>query len=159
MRVFGTDRSDRVTLGAVKTNLGHLEQAAGMAALVKTILSLQHNEIAPNLQSGPLNPALDLASVAARIPTQRVPWRPSKTNRRVAGVSAFGFSGTNAHVLLEQADEYTTPVSLLPRRPQVLCISAKTESALVRLTGELDRYLLVSLHPAPASTMRPTLLG
>ncbi|WP_304116540.1 type I polyketide synthase [Mycolicibacterium bacteremicum] len=145
MRAFGSRRGDRVTLGAVKTNLGHLEQAAGMAALVKTILSLQRSEIAPNLAPRRLNPALNLADSAARIPVQRVPWRSSATGRRVAGVSGFGFSGTNAHVLLEQADTVAPPATeLLPRTHQLLCLSAKTHSALAGLARNVERHLLTT---------------
>lgn len=150
MRAFGSHRSDRVTLGAVKTNLGHLEQAAGMAALVKTILSLQRSEIVPNLAPRRLNPALNLANAAARIPVQRVPWRSSVTDRRVAGVSGFGFSGTNAHVLLEQADTAAeSATDLPPRGHQVLCLSAKTRSALASLAGDVERHLLTT----PSTTL------
>jgi acyl transferase domain-containing protein/NADPH:quinone reductase-like Zn-dependent oxidoreductase/acyl carrier protein len=144
VRAFGSDRGDRMTLGAVKTNLGHLEQASGMAALIKTILSLQRSEIAPNRLTGLLNPALNLENSAARIPVQRVPWRPSATNRRVAGINGFGFSGTNAHVLLEQADDDVTPAPLPARDPQIICLSAKSRSALASLAGNLDHHFLTS---------------
>lgn len=151
MRAFGSQRGDRVTLGAVKTNLGHLEQAAGMAALVKAILSLERSEIAPNLAPRRLNPSLSLADSAARIPVQRVPWRPSTTGRRVAGVSGFGFSGTNAHVLLEQADTVAaTAPELPPRTHQVLCLAAKSSSALASLASDVERHLLTSPSTALA---------
>lgn len=143
MAAFGAAGRNRLTLGAVKTNLGHLEQAAGMAGLIKTVLNLQRCEIAPNLHAGSMNPALDLAGAPARVPVQRVPWQPSAGGRRLAGVSGFGFSGTNAHVLLEQGQGFGRR-SETERTHQLLCLSAKTDSVLGAIAGNLDRFLRAS---------------
>lgn len=143
MSAFGAAGRNRLTLGAVKTNLGHLEQAAGMAGLIKTVLNLQRCEIAPNLHAGSMNPALDLAGAPARVPVQRVPWQPSAGGRRLAGVSGFGFSGTNAHVLLEQGQGFGRRGET-ERTHQLLCLSAKTDSALGAIAGNLDRFLRAS---------------
>lgn len=143
MAAFGAAGRNRLTLGAVKTNLGHLEQAAGMAGIIKTILNLQRCEIAPNLHDGSMNPALDLTDAPARVPVQRVPWQPSPGGRRLAGVSGFGFSGTNAHVLLEQGQGLESRNGT-ERTHQLLCLSARTESALGAMAGNLDRFLRAS---------------
>ncbi len=89
-------------IGSVKTNIGHLEAAAGIAGLIKVVLSLQHKEIPPNLHLQTLNPHISLAGTPLSIPTARQPWSVG-TERRFAGVSSFGFGGTNAHVVLEEA--------------------------------------------------------
>lgn len=89
-------------LGAVKSNIGHLEAAAGIAGLIKTVLCLGHQEIPPNLHFRHLNPYIHLSGTPFLIPTQKYPW-PSSSVPRFAGVSSFGFGGTNAHVVLEEA--------------------------------------------------------
>jgi acyl transferase domain-containing protein len=88
-------------LGAVKTNLGHLEGAAGIAGLIKAVLALQHGVVPPNLHFREPNPHLPLAGTRFRIPTEPVAW-PAGTGRHV-GVSSFGFGGTNAHLVLREA--------------------------------------------------------
>ncbi|GAA2382476.1 phthiocerol type I polyketide synthase PpsD [Streptomyces glaucosporus] len=97
----GRDPDRPLLLGAVKTNLGHLEAAAGIAGFIKTALALHHGEIPPNLNFASLNPAVP-ADAPIRVVTERTPW-PSGPGRRTAGVSAFGFGGANAHVVLEEA--------------------------------------------------------
>lgn len=89
-------------LGAVKTNLGHLEAAAGMAGLIKLVLCLEHGEIPKNLHFRKLNPEISIAGSRLAIPTENVPW--ARGDRpRVAGVSSFGLGGTNGHILVEEA--------------------------------------------------------
>ncbi|NUO78855.1 SDR family NAD(P)-dependent oxidoreductase, partial [candidate division KSB1 bacterium] len=89
-------------LGSVKTNLGHLESAAGVAGLIKVALALHHGEIPPHLHFQKLNPDISLDAMHGRIPTQLLPW-PAWGETRLAGVSAFGMSGTNVHVIMEGA--------------------------------------------------------
>jgi hypothetical protein len=91
-----------VFLGAVKTNLGHLEAAAGMAGLIKAVLAIRHQHIPPNLHFQTLNPNITLAGTPFAMPTALLPWA-SVGQRRAAAVSSFGFGGTNAHVILEEA--------------------------------------------------------
>src|SRR5262245_29265860 len=88
-------------LGAVKTNLGHLEAAAGVAGLIKTALALHHRKIPQNLNFRSLNPRIQIAGSALAFATAPSGW-PSSGRPGLAGVSAFGFSGTNAHVVLEE---------------------------------------------------------
>ncbi len=89
-------------LGAAKTNFGHLESAAGVTGLIKTALALYHEEIPANLHFEKLNPNISLEGTRFLIPTRRVAW-PRGSDPRFAGLSSFGFSGTNVHVVLEEA--------------------------------------------------------
>ena len=93
-----------VWIGSVKTNIGHLEAAAGISGLLKVVLSLQHEEIPPHLHLQELNPHIDLNHTAIAIPTQSQQWLRGK-QPRLAGVSSFGFGGTNAHIILEEAPD------------------------------------------------------
>jgi acyl transferase domain-containing protein/acyl carrier protein len=140
----GRDPGRPALLGSVKTNLGHLESAAGIAGLVKVVLSLQHEAIPPHLHLRELNPHVDWSSLPLRIPTELTPW-PRGERRRVAGASSFGFSGTNAHIVLEEAPlpEKAAPAAV--ERPiHALALSGKTEAALragaVRLASHLDAH-------------------
>ncbi|RKS10373.1 thioester reductase-like protein [Nocardiopsis sp. Huas11] len=96
----GRDASDPVVLGSVKTNIGHLEAAAGIAGLIKTVLAVEHGHLPPHLNLTDPNPAVDWAALPVVVGTRSAPWT---AERRVAGVSSFGFGGTNAHVVVESA--------------------------------------------------------
>src|SRR5437762_3017195 len=108
-RVFseerGTDHGP-VLLGSVKTNIGHLESASGVAGLIKTALSLKHGEIPPNLHFQTPNPAIDFDRLKLQVVQRLHKWPETGTPRRAA-VNSFGFGGTNAHVILEQAPDGT----------------------------------------------------
>ncbi|MFN6560885.1 MAG: type I polyketide synthase [Nostoc sp. ChiSLP01] len=102
--VLGKKRSpaEPLKIGTVKTNIGHLESAAGVAGVIKTILQLQHQQIAPHPHLKQLNPHINWEELPITVPTKQTPWQATK-GRRIAGVSAFGASGTNAHLILEEA--------------------------------------------------------
>jgi len=100
-QVLFPHRTNNLYLGSVKTNIGHLEAAAGIAGVIKTVLSLQQQEIPANLHLNTINPHLDLEGNLIQIPKVKTPWTLTP---RLAGVSSFGFGGTNAHIILE---EYT----------------------------------------------------
>ena len=102
--VLGAGRPpDRpLLIGSVKTNLGHLEAAAGMAGLLKVIVALQHREIPAHLHLRTPNPFIPWAELPVKVTTEHMPWEPLG-GTRIAGTSSFGFSGTNAHVILEEA--------------------------------------------------------
>ncbi|WP_079029833.1 phthiocerol type I polyketide synthase PpsB [Mycobacterium tuberculosis] len=100
---------DACALGAVKTNIGHLEAAAGIAGVIKATLAVQRATIPPNLHFSQWNPAIDAASTRFFVPTQNSPW-PTAEGPRRAAVSSFGLGGTNAHVIIEQGSELA-PVS------------------------------------------------
>jgi acyl transferase domain-containing protein/NADPH:quinone reductase-like Zn-dependent oxidoreductase len=149
-KVFGkASRHQPLLIGSVKTNIGHLEAAAGIAGLIKVVLCLQHGEIPPHLHFQQPNPHLAWHDLAVKIPTQRMPM-PAVAHRRIAGVSSFGFAGTNAHVVIEsfQTPELPATVALPlgPERPlHVLALSAKTEAALHALAQTYAHHL--DQHP------------
>ena len=129
-----------LVVGSVKTNFGHLEAAAGVAGLVKTVLALRHATIPPHLHLESLNPHLDLDGAPIVFPTVARPWEGD--GPRVAGVSSFGFSGTNAHVILEEGTEDGSGggrESAPAPRPLLLPLSTRSATALAllaRLTAE-----------------------
>ncbi len=145
-RVLLQERSkDNVLyIGSVKTNIGHLEAAAGIAGLIKTVLALYNEEIPAHLHFSQLNPHIDLKDVPIRVAAQNVPWKKG-SKKRVAGVSAFGFGGTNAHVILEEAPqvEKSEPDrgELVKDRPFILPISAKSTTALNDFARSMAQFI------------------
>ncbi len=136
--IFGEGRSANqpLIIGSVKTNIGHLEAAAGVAGLIKVVLALKHEEIPPHLHFKSPNPHIAWNQIAVKVPTEGMAW-PRGERKRIAGVSAFGLSGTNAHVIVEEAPAREVVRSEMERLVQVLTLSAKSEEAL----GELvTRY-------------------
>lgn len=130
-RVFGKPRAHGrpCVLGAVKTNLGHLESAAGAASLMKVVLALRNESIPKNLHFRGLNPRISLNETPFLIPTDTTPWKGTNTSR-IAGVSAFGLSGTNAHIIIEEAPpEPSRPAAKEPSA-YILPLSAKSSEAL-----------------------------
>ena len=128
----GRDKENPLVIGSVKTNLGHLEAAAGIAGLIKAVLVLEHEQIPAHLHFEQMNPHIDWGGVPVEIPLQARPW-PRSERRRLAGVSSFGFSGTNAHVILEEAPQQTPPEPHYEPPLHLLAVSARTESALRKL--------------------------
>jgi phthiocerol/phenolphthiocerol synthesis type-I polyketide synthase D len=112
-------------LGAVKTNIGHLEAAAGIAGFIKAALAVQRGQIPPNLHFSQWNPAIDPSATRMFIPTDLVPWPVSEGPRRAA-VSSFGLGGTNAHVVLEQGPD-PAPVESPGAAITTLVVSGKTD--------------------------------
>ncbi|MET0400917.1 MAG: acyltransferase domain-containing protein, partial [Cystobacter sp.] len=144
--VFGPtrDASQPLRVGSVKTNIGHLEYAAGIAGLIKLALSLNQREIPAHLHFKRGNPYIPWNELPVEIPTQRVPWA-ARQGRRVAGVSSFGASGTNAHVVLEEAPEVTRDAEAPVRPLQVLALSARTAEELRELAARYATHL--EAHP------------
>ncbi|MDZ8138069.1 MAG: amino acid adenylation domain-containing protein [Nostoc sp. DedQUE04] len=137
--VYG-ERSQPLYVGSVKTNIGHLEAAAGIAGTIKTILALQHGEIPPHLHFQEPNPLINWQGYPIKIPGQTIPWS-NNGELRIAGVSSFGFSGTNAHVIVEQAPVGNTPEIKLQRPSHLLTISAHNETALKELARRFYTHL------------------
>jgi len=133
-----------LTIASVKTNFGHLEAAAGIAGLIKTVLMLQHREIPPHLHFRELNPAISFGSIRVAIPTTLAPWA-DPGRRRIAGVSAFGLSGTNAHVVVEEAGPASEQAPGRDHPEHILALSARTPEALGELAGRYRDHLLS--HP------------
>ncbi|BAY41880.1 beta-ketoacyl synthase (plasmid) [Nostoc sp. NIES-2111] len=143
-------------IGSVKTNIGHLDAAAGVTGLIKTVLALKHQQIPASLNFEQPNPQIDFANSPFYVNTKLTEWKPQLSPRR-AGVSSLGMGGTNAHVVLEEAPvvgvqgEQPTPNPSQEgnkeqgRKYQLLVVSAKTESALETATDNLAQHLMQ--HP------------
>jgi amino acid adenylation domain-containing protein len=146
-RVFRTSTPDVgfCRLGALKANIGHLDAAAGVAGLIKTVLALQHRTFPPLVNYQTANPALDLESSPFVASAASAPWESGLTPRR-AGVSSFGIGGTNAHVVIEEAP----PVAAgrAGRDAHLLVLSARTPAALEQATKRLTDHL--RSHPDAA---------
>ena len=127
-------------VGSAKTNIGHLEAAAGIAGLIKVVLSLQNQEIPPHLHFKQPNPHIQWNETSIEIPTKAIPWSVGE-KPRLAGVSAFGFSGTNAHVVLEEAPQSEQLLSSKERPLHLLTLSAKTDEALKQLSEKYCEHL------------------
>lgn len=140
--VLCKDRStdNPLMVGSVKTNIGHLEIAAGIASLLKVILSLKNQEIPPHLHFKELNPDLAAAATALKIPTSSLPWQRTEEPRR-AGISAFGLSGTNAHMIIEEPPQLSFNPSEVDRPAHLLTLSAKSDDALDDLAQKWVNYL------------------
>jgi amino acid adenylation domain-containing protein/non-ribosomal peptide synthase protein (TIGR01720 family) len=134
----GTDRRGFCAVGSLKSNLGHLDAAAGVAGLIKTVLALKHRQLPPSLHCHTPNPQIDFAATPFFINTQLRDWPAGPTPRR-AGVSSFGIGGTNAHVIVEEAPPPPDPA---PGRPsQLLVLSAATPTALNTASTNLAAHL------------------
>ncbi len=134
-RVFGARRG-ACAMGTVKSNIGHLDIAAGVAGLIKTVLALEHRQIPPSLHFERPNPRIDIANSPVSVNRSLMEWTGPEPRR--AGVSSFGFGGTNAHLVLEEAP--ALPAARSSRPWQLVVLSAKTEDALAAATRDLARF-------------------
>ncbi|MCQ1575496.1 non-ribosomal peptide synthetase/type I polyketide synthase [Streptomyces parvus] len=146
----------RAYVGSVKTNIGHTESAAGIAGLIKTVLSIEHRTIPPHINLENLNPAIDPTTLPYEIPTRPTDW-PAHEGPARAGVNSFGFGGTNAHVVLEEAPPPTPPDR--PDRPNdvaagrrwsILPLSARRPDALAEMAAGIRAELAGDNGPAVA---------
>jgi phthiocerol/phenolphthiocerol synthesis type-I polyketide synthase E len=137
-----TDAVGFCTVGAVKTNVGHLDIAAGITGLIKTVLAMEHGEMPPTVHFTAPNPKLGIENSPFVVRGELRPWETDGGPRR-AGVSSFGIGGTNAHVILEEAPH---PAPSGPSRPwQTLAVSARSPQALDAATDRLADHL--ATHP------------
>lgn len=143
----GREPSRPLLIGSAKTNIGHLEAAAGIAGVIKVILSLEHETLPKHLNFTTPSPHIPWDRLAVKVVTESTPWERNG-RPRIAGVSSFGFAGTNAHVILEEAPESTVTPAATPEpgeRFSLLPLSARTPAALVRIA---DRYRSwMTTHP------------
>ncbi|MEB3233351.1 MAG: type I polyketide synthase [Leptolyngbyaceae bacterium] len=144
--VFGPNHSQTnpLLIGSVKTNMGHSEGAAGVACLIKLVLALHHEAIPPHLHFKTPNPHIDWDHLPIRVTSDPIPW-PRSEQPRLGGVSSFGISGTNAHVIVAEAPVNLPPSDTVERTHQVLTLSAKSKPALEQLAQSYHRYL--PTHP------------
>ena len=141
--VLGKNRPPEspLLIGSLKTNIGHLEAAAGVAGVIKVVLALQHRVLPGHLHFDAPNPYIPWDDLPIRVCGQNTPWQPAG-NKRVAGVSSFGLSGTNVHVVLEEA-----PAAAVPAPPPagpghcLLAVSAKSQAALHQLSRAYEACL------------------
>ncbi|HWI66270.1 MAG TPA: SDR family NAD(P)-dependent oxidoreductase, partial [Symbiobacteriaceae bacterium] len=139
----GRTPGDRCLLGSVKSNLGHLESAAGVAGLIKTALMLKHRQIVPSLHFHQPNPYIRFDALPLRVAAEAEPW-PDAGRPALAGVSSFGFGGANAHVVLEEAPAHGAAHGTEQVRPYVLPLSAQGPEALKALARAVADQLLAS---------------
>jgi len=144
-QAFDAERTGYCALGSVKTNIGHLDAAAGVAGLIKTVLALKHQLLPASLHFEQPNPKIDFANSPFYVNTRLSEWKTPGFPRR-AGVSSFGMGGTNAHVILEEAPQ----IPQIPQNPKIppnslLLLSAKTDTALETATTQLVEHL--KQHP------------
>ncbi len=135
-----TNRKQYCAIGSVKTNIGHLDTAAGMAGLIKTVMALKHKMLPPSLNYSTANPKIDFENSPFFVNHTLSEWPATGTPRR-AGVSALGVGGTNAHVILEEAPERNVQQGSVERPRHLLALSAKNHEALRELVNLYSRHL------------------
>ncbi|MBZ0276125.1 MAG: type I polyketide synthase, partial [Anaerolineae bacterium] len=126
-------------IGSVKTNVGHMESAAGVGGLIKLVLMAQHGQIPPHLHLHEPSPYIPWDELPVAVPDGLMDWSPSN-GRRIGGVSSFGFSGTNVHILVEQSPQRRRPQPENERPMHILALSAWDENALAQSAGNFARY-------------------
>lgn len=143
---FGDSQGQACALGSLKSNLGHLEAAAGIAALTKVVLQLKHRELVPTLHCSPPNPNIDFAATPFRVQTALGEWpalrdETGQAQPRIAAISSFGAGGANAHLVVQQApyQPETTPRAAQAR--QIIVLSARSEALLRAQAEQLHRAL------------------
>ncbi|KHL51377.1 hypothetical protein OZ10_20060, partial [Xanthomonas cannabis pv. cannabis] len=136
-------------IGSVKSNIGHLESAAGVAGIAKVLLQMRHRQLVASLHASDANPEIDFGRTPFRVQQQLADWAPRRSGNgvpaRIAGVSSFGAGGANAHVIIAEAPERRTAASLSATgatcSPEIVVLSAKSADALRRKVSDLARYL------------------
>ncbi|KOV34270.1 beta-ketoacyl synthase, partial [Streptomyces sp. XY431] len=150
LATYGQDRADGqpLLLGSLKSNIGHTQAAAGVGGIIKTVLAMRHGTVPPTLHAQDPSPQIDWTAGAVRLVTANTPWPVTGRPRRAA-VSSFGVSGTNGHVVLEQADEPVPDQDAAPAAPAVLpwVLSGRTAEALRAQAARLRDHL--DAHPGP----------
>ncbi|UQS14769.1 SDR family NAD(P)-dependent oxidoreductase [Pseudomonas sp. HS6] len=137
-RTLAPDQKDTVLLGSVKTNVGHLEPAAAIASLFKVILAFKHRMLPANLHLRTLNPYIDFEHSPFKVLDRNTPWEGQE---RVAGISSFGFGGTNAHVVLSEPPACTTTPQASSHEEHLVVLSARSCDSLLAMKGALLRHL------------------
>jgi acyl transferase domain-containing protein/thioesterase domain-containing protein len=133
-----TSANGYCAIGSLKSNVGHLDAAAGVAGLIKSVLALKHRQLPPSLHFRTPNPLIDFRNSPFYVNTSLTDWKSNGAPRR-AGVTSLGIGGTNAHVVLEEAPESKPLVS--PKAYQLVLVSAKNQAALDRATSNLANHL------------------
>ncbi|WP_415943141.1 amino acid adenylation domain-containing protein [Streptomyces sp. 067-1] len=145
LRAFGEEPPERLPIGSVKSNIGHAESAAGIAAITKVLLQMRHGELVPSLHADRLNPNIDFTATPFEVQRERAPWprrvlADGGVRPRTAGVSSFGAGGTNAHIILQ---EYVGDAAAAdaPAGPQLAVLSARDAGRLTAQARRLADHL------------------
>ncbi|MBL8163039.1 MAG: polyketide synthase dehydratase domain-containing protein, partial [Anaerolineae bacterium] len=146
----GHSAENPLLIGSVKANVGHMEASAGVGGLIKTVLMLQHGAIPPHLHLHQPNPYIPWDELPIAIPDGLSPWETAD-GRRIAGVSSFGFSGTNAHIILEGAPPAEVAPAEVERPAHILTFSARSERTLRELAARFHDALLMQSSLADAA--------
>ena len=156
--VFGRGRpvDSPLLIGAIKTNIGHLEAAAGIAGLIKATLAVQHGHIPANQHFDAPNPLIPFQDIRLKVVADPADW-PSSGRPRRAGVSSFGFGGTNAHVVIEQAPDPVVPEHGAAPAVTTLVVSGKTPERVSSWAGVLADWLQTAGAPTPLADVAHTL--
>ncbi|CEM18661.1 unnamed protein product, partial [Vitrella brassicaformis CCMP3155] len=137
----GRESEHPLVLGALKTNMGHLEGAAGIAGVLKAVLVLQMKQTPPNLRFSSLNPHIDIEGLPVAFPTETLPLIPPPGRRLLAGVSSFGFGGANAHVILEEAPAVDRPPATKSTEAANVPVKAEKKKVAFLFTGQGSQHL------------------
>lgn len=158
----GRDEDRPLMIGSVKTNIGHTESAAGVAGLIKVVLMMQHGRVPPHLHLKELNPFVTGDGHALTVPTDGVDWDPP--SGRIAGVSSFGLSGTNAHLIIGEAPSpdlgnVDVAAGADTERPAIITVSARSEDALHELAARYAALLDADHGPSLPDVAAASQLG
>jgi iturin family lipopeptide synthetase A len=136
-----TNKKQFCAIGTAKTNIGHTVGASGIAGLIKVVLAMVNEKIPPMREFNEPNPHIDFVNSPLYVAANEIPWPKGGNRKRTAAVSAFGFSGTNCHVILQEAPEITEKEEMLTKADQVVTFSAKSMESLLDILKSFKWFL------------------
>ncbi|CAL8113277.1 unnamed protein product [Orchesella dallaii] len=137
-------REEPLLVGSGKTNIGHTESCSGLAGIIKVILAMHNEVIPPHINLSNLNPYIKIDNIPVRIPNTPVKWETAQGQPRIAGVSSFGITGTDAHIIIQEPPKYSTPklnLDVQDRPYHLVTLSAKSENTLTDVFDNMSKYL------------------